>query len=96
LRIHVKRRQLEENLAASHSKMNHITNYDIRFKCTGICHNLFGEETMASQPYNRKSHIPKNSLFFEKLIPVTLIVLGLITLGLMLFAAGVLLGIVHF
>ena len=43
-----------------------------------------------------KSHMPKNSLLFEKVIPVSLIVLGIITLGLILFAAGVLLGIVKF
>lgn len=55
------------------------------------------EETMASRPYpNRKSHIPENSIFFEKIIPVALILLGIIMLGLMLFAAGVLLGLVHF
>jgi hypothetical protein len=43
-----------------------------------------------------KSHMPKDSLFFEKIVPATLIVLGIITVGLMLFAAGVILGIVHF
>jgi uncharacterized membrane protein YukC len=42
------------------------------------------------------SHIPKNSFLFEKVIPVSLIVLGLITLGLIVFAAGVLLGFVKF
>jgi len=52
---------------------------------------------MATQPLPKsKSHIPQNSLFFEKVIPVVLILLGVIMLGLMLFAAGVLLGIVHF
>ena len=43
-----------------------------------------------------KSHIPQNSVFFEKVVPITLIAMGIITLGLMIFAAGVLLGIVHF
>ncbi len=43
-----------------------------------------------------KSHMPKDSLFFEKIVPVSLITMGVITLGLMLFAAGVILGIVHF
>jgi hypothetical protein len=42
------------------------------------------------------SRIPPNSLLFEKVIPALLIVLGLITLGLMLFAAGVLLGVIQF
>ena len=45
---------------------------------------------------NRKSHIPQNSIFFEKIVPIALITMGIITLGLMLFAACVLLGIVHF
>ena len=52
---------------------------------------------MTAQPQrNRKSHIPGNSVFFEKIVPVALLVMGMLTLGLILFAAGVLLGIVHF
>ena len=52
---------------------------------------------MATQPLPKsKSHIPQNSVLFEKVIPIVLILLGIIMLGLMLFAAGVLLGIVHF
>jgi hypothetical protein len=43
-----------------------------------------------------KSHMPKDSLFFEKIVPISLITMGIITLGLILFAAGVILGIVHF
>lgn len=42
------------------------------------------------------SHIPRDSFLFEKLVPISLIVLGVITLGLILFATGVLLGIVKF
>ena len=45
---------------------------------------------------NSKSHIPEKSFLFEKIVPFALILMGVITLGLMLFAAGVLLGIVHF
>jgi hypothetical protein len=45
---------------------------------------------------NIKSHIPEKSFFFEKVVPIALITMGIITLGLMIFAAGVLLGIVHF
>ena len=45
---------------------------------------------------NNKSHIPQNSVFFEKIVPIALISMGIITVGLMVFAAGVLLGIVHF
>jgi hypothetical protein len=45
---------------------------------------------------NSKSHIPQNSILFEKIVPIALISMGIVTIGLMLFAAGVLLGIVHF
>jgi hypothetical protein len=45
---------------------------------------------------NSKSHMPKDSLFFEKIVPVSLAVMGIVTLGLILFAAGVLLGLVKF
>ena len=55
------------------------------------------EEAVTTQPQlNRKSHIPKDSVFFEKIVPLALIVMGTITLGLILFAAGVLLGIIQF
>jgi hypothetical protein len=43
-----------------------------------------------------KSHMPKDSLLYEKIVPVSLIAMGVITLGLILFAAGVILGIIHF
>ena len=43
-----------------------------------------------------KSHMPENSLFFEKAVPILLGLMGMLTAGLILFAAGVLLGIVHF
>jgi len=43
-----------------------------------------------------KSHIPRNSILFEKIVPISLLALGVITLGLILFAAGVILGIVKF
>lgn len=45
---------------------------------------------------NKISHMPKNSLMFEKVIPVLLILMGILTVGLILFAAAVLLGIIHF
>jgi hypothetical protein len=51
---------------------------------------------MSNLPRTSKSHIPPNSILFEKIVPVALIVMGIVTVGLMLFAAGVLLGIVHF
>ena len=43
-----------------------------------------------------KTHAPGNSLIFEKVIPVLLILMGILTLALILFAAGVLLGMIHF
>jgi hypothetical protein len=43
-----------------------------------------------------KSHMPQHSLFFEKIVPILLVGMGIITAALILFAAGVLLGIVRF
>ena len=45
---------------------------------------------------NKKSHMSRNSLMFEKVIPVLLILMGILTVALILFAAGILLGIIHF
>jgi len=45
---------------------------------------------------NSKSHIPKGSFLFEKIVPVSLVVMGVVMLGLIVFAAGVLLGLVKF
>ena len=55
------------------------------------------EETMTSptRPIS-KSHMPENSVLFEKIIPITLIALGVLTIALMLFATGVVFGIVRF
>jgi hypothetical protein len=41
----------------------------------------------------KKSHMPKDSVLFEKIVPALLIILGIVTLALILFAAVVLLGI---
>lgn len=43
-----------------------------------------------------QSHMPKDSTFFEKVIPALLIFMGVLTVVLILFAAGVLLGIIRF
>lgn len=43
-----------------------------------------------------KSHIPPHSFLFERIVPISLIVMGIIMVGLVLFAAGVLIGIVRF
>ena len=45
---------------------------------------------------NSKSHMPENSVLFEKIVPIALIAMGVLTAVLILFAAGVLLGIVRF
>ncbi len=50
----------------------------------------------ASRRTTRKSHAPENSMLFEKIIPALLILMGILMVVLILFAAGVLLGIVHF
>jgi hypothetical protein len=44
---------------------------------------------------NKKSHMPEKSLMFEKVIPVLLILLGILTVALILFAAGILLGLIR-
>ena len=43
-----------------------------------------------------KTHMPENSVLFEKIVPLSLVVMGVITFALIVFAAGVLLGVVHF
>jgi hypothetical protein len=50
----------------------------------------------STAPLGGKSHMPSNSLFFEKVVPALLILMGIVMVALVLFAAGVLLGIVHF
>jgi hypothetical protein len=52
--------------------------------------------TKNSTTARSKSHMPAGSLLFEKVVPVLLVLLGLLMLILVLFAAGVLLGIVRF
>ena len=43
-----------------------------------------------------KSRMPENSVLFDKVIPASLIFMGILTVVLILFAAGGLLGIVQF
>ena len=45
---------------------------------------------------NDRSHIRDGSVLFEKIVPVLLILMGVLMTVLILFAAGVLLGIIHF
>jgi hypothetical protein len=52
------------------------------------------EKVPKRNPPNSKSRMPEDSVFFEKIIPAALIFMGILTVILILFAAGVLLGIV--
>jgi len=45
---------------------------------------------------SNRSHMPKDSVLFEKVVPVLLVLFGLITFGLILFAAGIALGMIQF
>ena len=52
---------------------------------------------MSDQPRtNSKSHIPDHSTFFERVVPALLVLMGVVTVVLILLAAGVLLGFIHF
>ncbi len=52
---------------------------------------------MPDQPRStNKSHMPGNSMLFEKIVPVLLVLMGTLTIALILFAAAVLLGLIHF
>jgi len=47
----------------------------------------------------RRAHggrLPSGSLFYEKVVPLLLILMGLLTLALILFAVGVVFGLVRF
>jgi len=44
----------------------------------------------------KQSHIPDESILFEKAIPIILFIMGSLTFLLILFALGVLLGVVKF
>jgi len=55
------------------------------------------EESMRNRTgTENKSHIPPSSFLFEKIVPAALIVMGIVTAGLIVFAAGVLLGMIQF
>ena len=47
-------------------------------------------------PLSNKSHIPESSPLFERIIPVALVLMGVLMVVLILFAAAVLLGLIHF
>ncbi len=47
-------------------------------------------------PATAKSHMPGGSVLFEKIVPVVLVLMGILMVALILFAAAVLVGIIHF
>ena len=53
-------------------------------------------QTAQAKAPQRSSRMPAHSLFFEKVVPVLLGVFGLVMVGLVIFAAGVLLGWIKF
>jgi hypothetical protein len=57
---------------------------------------MSAENVPTRTPTNSKSHMPENSVLFEKVVPIALVFMGVLTAVLILFAAGVLLGIIRF
>jgi hypothetical protein len=47
-------------------------------------------------PPKSKSRLPERSFLFEKIVPASLIVLGIVTAVLIVFAFGVLIGLIRF
>ena len=42
------------------------------------------------------SHMPENSFFYEKIVPVLLIILGIVMVSMIIFATGIILGLIKF
>lgn len=42
------------------------------------------------------NRMPEGSLFYERIVPILLVVMGVLTASMILFAAGVILGIIPF
>ena len=57
---------------------------------------MSAENIPKRSPASSKSRMPENSVLFEKIVPAALAFMGILTVILILFAAGVLLGIVQF
>ena len=57
---------------------------------------MSAESVSKRTPMNSKSRMPENSVLFEKVIPGALAFMGILTVVLILFAMGVLFGIVQF
>ena len=54
------------------------------------------ENTPKKPAKTARSHAPEDSALFERVIPILLIAMGVLMVVLILFAAGVLLGLIHF
>ena len=57
---------------------------------------MSAESVPKRAPANSKSRMPENSVLFEKIIPASLVSMGILMVLLILFAAGVLLGVIQF
>ena len=57
---------------------------------------MSAENVPKRTPVNNKSRMPENSVLFEKIVPAALAIMGILTVILILFAAGVLLGLIQF
>jgi len=54
------------------------------------------ENELENKKSRSSSRMPENSALFEKVIPTLLIVMGVVMAGLILFAIGVLVGVISF
>ena len=57
---------------------------------------MSAEHIPKRNPVHSKSRMPENSVLFEKIVPAALVFMGILTVLLILFAMGVLLGFVQF
>jgi len=57
---------------------------------------MSAENVPKRSPINSKSRIPENSVLFKKIIPAALAFMGILTVILILFAIGVLFGVIRF
>ncbi len=54
------------------------------------------KKTTSRRTERSQAHIPSNSVFYEKIVPILLVGLGLIMLALIVVAAGILLGFISY
>jgi len=53
-------------------------------------------KSMKKSPTQNPSRIPENSTFHQKVVPILLVTMAVITTGLILFAVGILVGVISF